>query len=257
MCYLTKDPYIVRVRKAWKRKLLTTRAAAELETKSPVCGRQASAVTLMRDLDISKTDLNMQAKTKGWIKCTRVALLLKAHFHNQVEPIPICIIHKHWRHSLLGPHLPSSRGISKLPLAHTKYLYNELLNFLDDVFLLPGHWIKELSYSWTNTNTSSSTCNCFLTYRLVNTRWEYNTRHSTVKVPTIFPLVNWHEALSETNTMQWTHAASIKMLLLGFVRGALAVLELASEDQAGLSLPPKSRDQRHAPPLPRSKSLPS
>lgn len=91
--------------------------------------------------------------------------------------------------TLLGPHLPSSQVISKLSLAHTKDLYNELLNFLDDVLLLPGHWIKELSYSWTNTNTSSSTCNCFLTYRLVNTRWEYNTLHSTVKVPTIFPLV--------------------------------------------------------------------
>lgn len=41
--------------------------------------------------------------------------------------------------TLLGPHLPSSQVISKLSLAHTKDLYNELLNFLDDVLLLPGH----------------------------------------------------------------------------------------------------------------------
>lgn len=141
---------------------------------------------------------------------------LKAHFHNQVKPTLICIIHKHWRHSLLGSHLPSSRVISKLSLAHTKYLCNGLLNFLDEVFLLPGHWVKGFSYSWANTNTSSGTCNCFLTYRLVNTSWEYNTLYSTVKFPTIFPLVKLAQSPNEANTMQWTHGANIKMPLLVF-----------------------------------------
>lgn len=36
--------------------------------------------------------------------------------------------------------------------------------------------------------------------------------------------------------MQRTHGANIKMSLLAFLRGALAVLEPASADQAGLEL---------------------
>lgn len=71
------------------------------------CVWQASAIALMRDLEMSKTDLTKQAKIKDWIKMHTCSTTLKAHFHKQVKPTLTCIIHKHCRHSLLGPHLPS------------------------------------------------------------------------------------------------------------------------------------------------------
>lgn len=128
--------------------------------------------------------------------------------------------------------------ISKLSLAHTNYLYNELLNFLDDVFLLPGHWIKELSYSWTNTNTSSSTCNCFLTCRLVNTRWQYNTLHSPVKVPTTFPLVKLAQSPKRDKHYAMNTCCQHKDAFARFCKGSMAVWNLLLQTRlACLCLP--------------------
>lgn len=52
--------------------------AAELDTES--CVWQASAIALMRDLEMSETDLTKQAKIKDWIKMHTCSTTLKRTF---------------------------------------------------------------------------------------------------------------------------------------------------------------------------------